>query len=150
MKFVIGLIALIFIALAVYVFTGQSSKEVAKSTVTQKMKKTEVIKTKVEKPVEVAKEVGTFSKQKVQKNDEMSVKSISTNERQVSSSSENEIGKGLTLEGIENADVSDEEKEQMRDDMVYYESLNAEPSKPLNEEEIFNIIDEDLKNGLIE
>jgi len=44
--------------------------------------------------------------------------------------------------------VSDEVKEQMRDDMVYYESLNAEPSEPLNEEEIFNIIDEDLKNSL--
>jgi len=147
MKFVIGLIALIFIALAAYVFTGQSSKKVAKSTVTQKMEKTEVAKTKVEKPVKVAKEVGISRKQKIRKNDEMSVKSTSLNEGK-SVLPENEIGKGLTLEGIESADVSDEDKEIMIGDMLYQHSLNQINETSLNEEEIQKIIIEDTQNGI--
>ena len=149
MKFVIGLIALIFIALAVYVFTGKSGKDIAKSTVTHKMNKTEAIKAEVAKPINVAKEADPSSKQKVQKNDKMSVKSTSSNEGQVSTSSENEIGKGLTLESIENANVSEDKKEQMITDILYQQSLNTIDEPSLTEEDVLRLIDEDLKNGLL-
>ena len=59
---------------------------------------------------------------------------------------EEEVGKGLTLEGIENADVSDEERERMIDDMVYDKDLNTPHEPTLGEAEILKIINEDNKD----
>ena len=141
-KFVIGSIALIFVVLAVYVYTGEKSEEVSKSVVTH-----EVVKDKANKQetVEVVNEVSSQTKPTVKK-DKLLVENTSNTEEETINS-EDVIGEGLTLEGIENADVSDEEKERMRDDMAYYQGINTEPTELLSDEEIQKIIVEDLKNG---
>ena len=143
-KFVLGLIALIFVTLAVYVYTDKQGKEITKSVVTHKMVKKEVTTTKVSKPVTVAKEVSTFVNPK-----DLLVKDISSNENQLTNSQENEIGKGLTLEGIENADVSEEVKKRLLDDMIYNHSTDMEQRPSLNNEELEKIIIEDLEKGLL-
>ena len=144
-KFVIGSIALIFVVLAVYVYTGEKSEEVSKSVVTH-----EVVKDKANKreTVEVVNEVSSQTKPTVKKDKLLVENTYNTEEETLNS--EDGTGKGLTLESIENADVSDEEKERMVDYMIYQQSLNMEPSEPLSEEEILNIIEQDLKNGLIQ
>ncbi|HIP12305.1 MAG TPA: hypothetical protein EYG73_06255 [Arcobacter sp.] len=53
---------------------------------------------------------------------------------------ESEIGKGLTLESVENADVSDEEKVRMRNDLIYYQAIHAEPSIQPTENELIKMI----------
>jgi len=145
-KFVIGLIALIFVALTAYVYTGKKGKEVTKRVVTHKVVKEEVTESKVEKPVEVTKEVGTSVKQNVVEK-KLTGKSTSSKEKYVIS--ENEIGKGLTLESIENADVSDEEKERLLSELVSYESYKVrnEPSVAPEEdlERLKEIIEKNLK-----
>jgi hypothetical protein len=146
-KFVIGLIALIFVALAVYVYTDKKGQEVTKSIVTHKVLKKEVTKDKVLKPVKVTKKV-VSTKPMANKKTERLVKSTSPEVQMTNS--ENEIGEGLTLESIENADVSDEEKERIIDDMAYYQGLHTEPSESLSDKEIQKMIDEDLKNGFIQ
>jgi len=62
-----------------------------------------------------------------------------------SAESSDEIGKGLTLEGIENADVGDEEKEWMRDDLAYYNNLHMDEKSSLSDDEILEQIKQDLK-----
>jgi len=146
MKFIIGLIALIFIALVVYIFTGKNHKEVAKSAVAHKIEKMDVTKTKVEKHVEVVREVSSSVKS-VAKQDKTNVKKDSNEEN--FASSENEIGKGLTLEGIENADLSDEESERMRDDLANYKNAQERTSTSISLEEIVQFIKKDFEQDLI-
>jgi len=140
-KFIIGLIAVVFIALVAYMFTQSENKE-TKKIETKVTKSHEVEKPKVSK----LKEKEHLSA-KVEKKDVTDKVVASQRDTEVSNSAEpsDEIGKGLTLEGIENVDVSDEEKERMRDDLVYYQNQNTELSKALSDEEILEIIKEDLK-----
>jgi hypothetical protein len=145
-KFVIGLMALIFVALAVYTYTDKKVEEVTKSAVTHKVVK-EVTEKKVSKPAHVTKKVLSAKPMAKKKTEDVLVKS--TSHEVQTTNTENAIGEGLTLEGIENADVSDEEKQRMRDDMAYYQGLHTEPSEPLSDKEIQTMIDEDLKNGFI-
>ena len=143
-KFVLVFIAVILMALGIYKYSNQSSEiHTQKPTISEKKKevketeKVSVVTQKVKEKKSSVKNIMVTSPKVVSQEPTQEIEN------------EEEIGKGLTLESIENADVSDEEKEEMLDDMVYNQSLKAEPSEPLSEEEIFNIIDQDLKNGLI-
>ena len=147
MKFVLGLIALVFIGLAVYVYTGKDHKQPVKQTVHKTVKE---VTPSQEAVTSVEKKVSEKVKPVVQhtvKKESLKVENTSS-EVQNRSNSDGEIGEGLTLEGIENADVSEKEKEIMRNDMINNQRLNAEPSSSLSEEELFKIIIDDTKNGL--
>jgi len=145
-KFIIGLIAVVFLALAGYMFT-QSSKtvehKVAKKVETKVTTSHEVEKPKVSQP-----KVKKHLSAKVEKKDVMdkvitSHKSVELSE---SAESSDEIGKDLTLEGIKNADVSNEEKEAMLNDLAYSMVNLVENEETPTEEEILKTIVEDENN----
>ena len=125
MKFVLGLVALVFIGLAVYVYTGKDYKQPQKQTVHKIVKEetpSQEAVTSVEK--KVSEKVKPVVQHTVKK-ENLKVESTSL-EVQNTSNSDGEIGEGLTLEGIESADVSDEEKERMRDDLAFYQAENVD------------------------
>ena len=145
MKVIIGFIALIFVALAVYTYTDKKDVLVSKSAVTHKVEKVEVTEPKVSEPV-VMKAENTPSKPVAKKSTEKELvsKGTSANEVQVIDS-ENKIGKGITQDDIDNAE-NDEEKQRLIDERAYAQSL-VESDIPLpTEDEILKIIEEDLKN----
>ncbi len=147
-KFVIGLIALIFVVLSVYIYTGEKAEEPAKRIITSDRVKKNVTE---EKSVSVTKKVSAQTKLVPSKRvvkDDLSIKSSSYKEERATNL-ENEIGEGLTLESIENANVSDEEKERMRDDLAYYQSIHMNSTPSLSEEEILKLIEKDLHNSQI-
>ena len=139
MKFVLGLIVAILVALGIYTYSNQSTE---KSNPTPSISEKKIDVRKTEKVSVVAREVQ--KKKSSVKN--ITVKSPKVVSQKVSRETEDgkTIGEGLTLEGIENTDVSDEEKEGMRDDMAYYQSLHMKPKPALNEEEILKLIEEDI------
>jgi hypothetical protein len=140
-KFLLGFVTLMVVLLAAYMFTDKPN-ETPKTTMT-KVEKRDVSEKRVE--VSETKEVKTSKKV-------VSVaKPLKDLKRKVSkvSHSEAAIGEGLTLESIENADVSDEEKKDMLDDLVFNYSLNMEDSPSLSEEELLKVIEEDLKKDQI-
>jgi len=147
-KVILGLIAVVFLALAGYMFT-QSSKtaehKVTKNTEAKVMTSHEVEKPKVSEP-----KIKEHLSAKVENKDVSEMDKVIASYKSIeisdSAESSDEIGKGLTLEGIENANVSDEEKERMRDDMAYYQSQYTDPSESLSDEEILELIKKDLNN----
>ena len=144
MKIILVSIAVILVALGIYTYSNQEGeKSISVSSIPEK--KEEVKKTK--KVSVVAQEV----KEKKSSTKNITVKSPKVISQEVTQEVENEeeIGEGITLESIENADVSDDEKKMMRDDMAYYQGLDMNPQPVLSDEEILKIIDEDLKNGFI-
>jgi len=143
MKFVLILIAAILMFLGIYTYSNQTTEKSAPIPKTFE-KKVEAQET--EKISVVTQEV----KEKKSSIKNIVVKSPKVVSQEVSREMEDgkTIGEDLTLESIENADVSDEEKEGMRDDMAYYQSLHTKPKPALNEEEILKLIEEDiLKNS---
>ena len=54
-------------------------------------------------------------------------------------------GENITPESIENANVSEKEKEQMVDDMLYYQSLQKDETPSMNEEELIDLVMQDLE-----
>lgn len=144
-KFALVSIIVILMILGIYTYSNRASEK-SSPTPPVSVKKKESTKTK--KVSVVAQEV---------KKKKSSVKNITVKSPKVVLQEptqdleiEEEIGKSLTLESIENSNVSDEEKEIMRSDMAYYQSLNAEPSEPLTHEEIVKMVEDDIKNGLIQ
>jgi len=141
-KFILGFIAIVLLALVAYTFT-QSEKKAEHKVVkevetkvenTQKVEQPKVTQPKVKKHISVK---------------EDAIDEVITSQKSVEISdsveSSDEIGKDLTLEGIENANVSDEEKARMRDDLTYYQAEHTEPSEPLGNEEVEKMMIEDLK-----
>ena len=129
MKFVLGLVALVFIGLALYVYTGKDHKQPQKQTVHKTVKEETPSQEEV---TSVEKKVSEKVKPVVQhtvKKENLKVEGTSSEVRNTSNS-DGEIGEGLTLESIENADVSDEEKERLLGELVSYESYKVrnEPS----------------------
>ena len=136
-KFLLGFVTLMVVLLAAYMFTDKPN-ETPKTTMT-KVEKRDVSEKRVE--VSETKEVKTSKKV-------VSVaKPLKDLKRKVSkvSHAKAAIGEGLTLESIENADVSDEEKERLINDMVYHESLKEIELENLSEDEIENMIIKDLE-----
>lgn len=136
-KFVLAFIALILVILGIYTYTNQDAKKTVptSSSVTQKVEVEE-------KVLPQAHEVK--AKKSSVKNITVKSPKVVSSETSNEMADEEEIGKDLTLEGIENADVSDEEKEGMRDDLAYYQSLHMKPKPALNEKEILKLIEEDI------
>ena len=118
-KFVLAFIALILVILGIYTYTNQDAKKTVptSSSVTQKVEVEE-------KVLPQAHEV----KVKKSSTKNLTVKSskVISYETTQKMEDQKEIGKDFTLEGIENADVSDEEKDRMRDDLAYYQSKNRD------------------------
>ena len=144
-KFIIGLIAVVFLALAGYMFT--QSNKTAEHKVAKKVEIKVTTSHEVKKPKVSQSIVKEHLSAKVEKKDVMDkvVTSHKNVEMSDSTKSSDEIGKDLTLEGIENANVSDEEKERMRDDLAYYNNLHMDEKPSLSDDEILEQIKQDLK-----
>ena len=143
-KFVLLSIAVIIVLLGIYTYNNQTAeKSVPKPAVSKKQ--LDVRKTEI-----------SIVTQKV-KEKESSVKNITVKSPKVVSTeltqeilNEQELDKGLTLENIENMDVSDEEKELLIADMVYHQTSTNENARVLTYEEGLELIANDVKNGIIE
>ncbi len=146
-KFVLAFIALILVMLGIYTYSNQDAKKTVptSSSVTKVTQKVEVEETEEVLPQTQEVKAKTSSVKNTTVKSPKVVSSETSNEMV----DEEEIGKGLTLESIENADVSDEEKGRMRDDMIYQQSINMEPSNPISDEEILKVIEKDLQAGQI-
>jgi len=138
-KFLLGFVAIIVVLLAAYMFTNKPTETAKKETIS-KVKEQDVSKTEIEvsKVPEVKASKKVLSVVKPAKDIKKKISEVNSNETS--------IGKGLALEGIENADLSDKEKERMIDDMVYDKDLNTPHEPTLGEEEILKIINEDNKD----
>jgi len=150
-KFVLVFIAVILMGLGIYNYSNQST-EIHTPTPTISEKKKEV--KEIEKVSVVTQEVkekeSSVERITVQSSAVISKEPIPKIENEEMEMGEDEeIGKGLTVESIDNASVSNERKEIMRSDMAYFKSLNTEPSVPLSHEEIVKMVEDDVKNGLI-
>ena len=141
-KFVLAFIALILVILSIYTYTNQDAKKTVptSSSVTQKVE----VKEKVLPQAHEVKAKKSSVKNITVKSPKV-VSSETSNEME----NESEIGKGLTLESIEDTAIDDEEKERMLDDIAYNKSLEVNDEPTLSDEEVLKIIDQDLKNGLI-
>ena len=142
MKFVLILIAAILVFLGIYTYSNQTTE---KSAPVPKISEKKIEAQETEKVSVVTQKV----KEKKSSAKNITIKSPKVAPQEQTQEMENEetIGEDVTLESIENANVSDEGKERMRDDMVYHQSIHTVPAKPLSDEEIQKIIVEDLKNG---
>jgi len=122
MKFVLGLVALVLVGLLLYVYTGKENKQLQKQTVHKTVK--EVTPAKVE-VTSVEKKVSEKVKPVVQHTVKKESLKVSN-----TSNSDGEIGEDLTLESIENADLSDKEKDRLLGELVSYEiyKVRNEPS----------------------
>ena len=159
MKFVLILIAAILVFLGIYTYSNQTTEKSAPipktfekkveaqetekvSVVTQevKEKKSSVKNIAVKSPKVVSQELSEEMQNEEMQNEEME------NEEIVSSSSTFEgmqdeiadfsnIGKGLTLESIQNSDVSEDEKELMLDDLAAYQSYRDRNNPSISKEE---------------
>ena len=61
----------------------------------------------------------------------------------------NIIGKDLSLELIENKNISEEDKQHMIDDLAYYQSMQADQIVLVSGKENEALFQSDLENGLI-
>ena len=143
-KFVLISITTVLVILGIYTYSNQEDKKsISVSSISEKnveIRKTENISPQTQK----VKEKKSSSKDLTEKSPKVIsqelTKEVETKE---------EIGKGLTLESIESADASEEAREQMIDDMAFYQSLQPRSEPSLNEEEILNLILQDLTEGSI-
>jgi hypothetical protein len=55
------------------------------------------------------------------------------------------VGEGLTLEQIEKMNISEEEKERLKDDLAYYQSRHDFKGESVSSEEVERIVEEDMK-----
>ncbi len=105
----------------------------------------------VDKTEETVKSATVFQEKEQKGKDPVSMpikKPIVDNAAQVEVDSATEItepGEGLTLEAIENMNVSEAEKERMRDDLAYFQSMQHVYHEKVSEEEILKMIAEDAQ-----
>jgi len=148
MKFVLGLVALVLVGLLLYVYTGKENKQPQKQTVHKTVKE---VTPSHEEVALVEKKVSEKTKPVVQRTEKKgSLKVQSTSLKvQNTSNSDGEIGEGLTLESIENADVSDEEREIMLTDMLYYQNKHNPNNNRLTPSEIEALMTKDIEEGRV-
>jgi hypothetical protein len=143
-KFVLLFIAVTLMTLGIYNYSNQSTeKNTPTPTISEKKKEVK----ETEKVSVVAQEV----KEKKSSAKNIMVKSpkvVSTKSTHEMVNKE-EIGKGLTLESIENADVSDEEKEIMLTDMLYYQNKHNTNNDRLTPSEIDALMTKDIEEGRV-
>ena len=130
-KFILAVIAMIFVGLAAYVYMNPKETDTSVTKVTQK---TETSIVKQETPSvqkeSVSAKAEVVSKKSSAKNTTAKSPKVVSHETSQEMADTEEIGKGLTLESIENADVSEEEKDRLLGELVSYESYKVrnEPS----------------------
>jgi hypothetical protein len=129
----------------------QRSKKKVNDTNVEKVEKITVELDEVEKPKVSQPHLKEHLSAKVEKKDVMDEVVVSDKSIEILKNveSSDEIGESLTLEGIENADVSDEEKERMRDDLAYQKSFDIAPSNNLTDEEVIKLIDTGVNDGML-
>lgn len=137
-KFVLAVVAVVFVGLAYYAYTDKPNNIDVKTAVTEKEPR------KTEKVSVVAQDL---------KEKKSSIKNIMAKSPKIVSKESNEemenemeIGEDLTLEGIENTDLSDEKKEEMLNDLAYSMVNLVEDEQTPTEEEILKTILEDENN----
>jgi len=141
-KFVLVFIAVILMILGIYNYSNQSTeKNTPKPTISDKKKEV----AKIEK-VSIVTQAHKEKKSAVKNTRVTSQKVVSQKPIQ---GMEQEINKGLTLESIENANVSDEEKELLIADIVYHQTNIEDEAEVLTFEEGLELIANDVKNGII-
>lgn len=143
-KFILAIVAIVFIGLAYYAYMGKTDDNKSDIAV-----KTQEIST----PKKTLKEEDIIPdrKQPIKNITKPKVSIASKKEVDVTSNLEStgEIGKDVSLESINSADVSDEEKQHMLDDMANYVRQHAKDEPNINLEEVFKIIEKDFEQGLI-
>jgi len=153
MKYILILISIILIALTSYVIIEKNSQEDNKQVDEKKDIKI-VKKPVIDEPITTKSTQETKAVHKVKhpnKNetfidpdgDTITLDHTSNNKKII-------IGKGLTLEKIEKLNLSEEEKELLVADMLYYEDLTRSKAIHLSEDEALDLIEKDLEQGIIE
>jgi len=146
-KFVLAFIALILVILGIYTYTNQDAKKTVptSSSVTQKVeveekvlpqahevkvKKSSVKNITVKSPKVVSEELNEEAENKEMSNSTSTFEGMQDKVADFSN-----IGKGLTLESIQNSDVSEHEKELMLDDLAANQSYKDRNTPSISEEE---------------
>jgi len=149
-KLILSIVALVLIGLSLYVYMD---KESTPSTQPAAHKAVAVeqpsIKDEPTKTASVKKVEQVAQAKATQKSVPAEKPSVASSSSEDTAQAEAEIGKGLTLESIENADVSDEEKERMKMDIAYRKIKHAEKRSVMTREELMDLFRNDVKNGLI-
>ena len=143
-KFVLAFIALILVMLGIYTYTNQESEKTVPTpaSVTQKVEVQET-----EEVLPQAKEV----KEKTSSVKNATVKSpkVVSHKTSYEMADTEEIGKGLTLESIENADVSEEEKMRMISDLIYYNKQHNINQSEVTASDIESLMKADFEKNLV-
>jgi len=136
-KFLLGFVALIVVLLATYMFTSKPT-ETPKTTTVTKVEKKDVSEKEAE--VSEVKEERTPKR----------VISVVKSPKVVSTESANEmgnqeeLGKGITQEDIDNAG-SEEEKAKLLGDYLYRQSIDSpEPAAEIDEDKLLDILKKDI------
>jgi len=130
-KFILGLIALILIALTSYTFINPKSEESSSSMViAQQARKTEVPPKQIEAAIVGTKVAGISSKPTIMKYVQRAKKMVKSVPQKISNNTvekdEHKIGEDFILNSIEDKDINEEEKEFIRDNIIYYQEIHAE------------------------
>jgi len=146
-KFLLGFVAFVIVLLAAYMFTNKPEETAKKETISQIVKK-DVSNKEVE--VSETKEVKTSKKVvSVAKPSKDLQRSVSKVTSTTTSSLTDTIGEGITLESIKNAAVSNEEKEIMLTDMLYYQNKHNTNNDRLTPSEIDALMTKDIEEGRV-
>jgi len=153
MKYILTLITIILIALTSYVLIEKNTKENSKQKDEKKdissLKKpvtNETVITKSTQETKVAHKVKHQNKKETfidPDGDTITLDNTSNSKKII-------IGKGLTLESIEKLNLSEEEKELLLADMLYYEDITQNQTIHLSEDQALKLIEKDLEQGIIE
>ena len=147
-KFLLGIVATIVVLLVAYMFTNKPSQTPKKKAIS-KVQKQDIAKVH---EVKTSKKVILAAKsQKVASQDATQKMEKEIGEGFMSQSNQNEvadfsqIGKGLTLEGIQNSDVSEDEKDHMLTDLAAYQSYRDRNNPiAISEEEGLKVLTEEF------
>jgi len=142
-KFIIGLIAVVFLVLAGYMFT--QSNKIVEHKVAKKVETKVTTSHEVEKPKVSQSNVKEHFSAKVEKKDAMVITLDKSVEISDSVESSDEIGKDITQEDIDNAG-SDEEKERMISLAAYRETSINQRKTALSEEDFLKILKNHFNN----
>lgn len=132
-KYVLLSIAAVLVILAIYTYSDQDNeKSIQKPTIS--------------KQIEEPKETKQISLPVVKDTKTVLKKTVITSPKAVSK--EAIPGSNIRINDIENSFLTEKEKKLMIDDIAYFESIDTNFEPTLSENEILQIIEKDLLNGL--
>jgi len=151
MKYILTIITIILIAFISYMYINKNPvKQLNKINHNTTTKKNTLMKKNKNQPMSQVKPMQMINhKEKYETFIDENGEKITLNTR--ITNHEVKIPDGLTFEKIENSDLSEEEKEILLADMIYYGDMTRNHrEKPLTHTEALDLIRQDLENGLIE